>query len=67
MKAPAVSRISPPDPNRLMALLDVDVAPLSECVVNDWYRLQLGGHEAPGIHYILKGNGKMSFRGAPKI
>ena len=67
MKAPAVSRISPPDLNRLMALLDVEVVALSECVVNDGYRLQLGGHEAPGIHYILKVSGKMSFRGTPKI
>jgi AraC family transcriptional activator of mtrCDE len=67
MKAPLVPRISPPDLNNLMALLDVEVVALSECVVNEGYRLELGGHEAPGIHYILKGNGRMSFNGAPKI
>src|SRR5579864_4888364 len=67
MKAPAVSRISPPDLNNLMALLAVEGLAPSECVVNEGYRLELGGHEAPGIHYILKGSGRMSFNGAPKI
>lgn len=67
MKAPPVSRISPPDLNNLMALLDVEVVALSECIVNEGYRLELGGNEAPGIHYILKGKGRMSFNGAPKI
>lgn len=58
-----MSRISPPDLNSLMALLEVEVVALSECLVNAGCRLELGGHPAPGIHYILQGSGRMSLRG----
>ncbi len=67
MKAQPVARISPPDLNSLMALLDVEVVALSECLVNAGFRLELGGHPAPGIHYILQGSGRMSLRGGPSF
>jgi hypothetical protein len=50
-----------------MSLLDVEVVALSECLVDAGFRLQLDGHPAPGIHYILKGSGRMSLRGGPSF
>lgn len=62
MKAEPLSHMSPPDLNSLMALLDVEVIALSECLVNSGVRLEIGCVGAPGIHYILKGTGRIVFR-----
>lgn len=62
MKARALSRISPPDLNSLMTLLDVEVVALSECLVDSGFRLEIGNVGAPGIHYILKGAGRIVFK-----
>lgn len=62
MKAQPVSRISPPDLNSLMTLLDVEVVALSECLVNSGFRLETRDMAAPGIHYIMKGNGRVVIR-----
>lgn len=62
MKAQPVSRISPPDLNSLMALLDVEVVELSECLVSPGFRLEIGNMEAAGIHYIMKGKGRVAFK-----
>jgi AraC family transcriptional activator of mtrCDE len=59
MKARPVSRISPPDLNSLMALLEVEVVALSECLVNSGFRLETRDMAAAGIHYIMKGNGRV--------
>ncbi len=67
MKSPPLARISPPELNSLMSLLDVEVVALSECLVDAGFWLQLDGHPAPGIHYILKGSGRMSLRGGPSF
>jgi hypothetical protein len=66
MKAQPVSRISPLDLNSLMALLDVEVVALSECLINDGFRLEIGNVDAPGIHYILKGTGRLEFKDGVK-
>ena len=62
MKAQPVSRISPADLNNLMALLEVEVVALSECLVNSGFRLETRNMAAPGIHYIMKGKGRISIK-----
>jgi AraC-like DNA-binding protein len=62
MKAQPVSGISPADLNNLMALLEVEVVALSECLVNSGFRLETRNMAAPGIHYIMKGNGRVSIK-----
>jgi AraC-like DNA-binding protein len=54
-----IARISPKDLDNLMASLDVEVVALSECLVSRGFGLDLGGIGIPGIHYNLKGTGKM--------
>lgn len=65
------SRIStiaaPADLNRLMSVLEIDVVGLSECLVSPGFRLDLGGHESPGLHYILSGSGQMFLGNAPPV
>lgn len=67
MKAKPILRISAPDLNTLMTVLDVEVVALSECVVSRGFGLDLGGHVASGIHYILSGSGRMHFKGHPPV
>jgi AraC family transcriptional activator of mtrCDE len=62
MKAQPLSRISALDLNSLMTLLDVEVVALSECLVNTGFRLEIGNVEAPGIHYVMKGMGRVVFK-----
>lgn len=57
-----VAKISTSDLNRLIAVLDVQVVALSECLVSPGYNLVLREHESPGIHYVLEGTGLMHFR-----
>jgi len=63
----SVSQISPPDLNRLIAVLDVQVVGLSECLVSPGYKLVLKGQEFPGIHYVLEGSGLMYVRNDPPV
>jgi AraC family transcriptional activator of mtrCDE len=45
--------------DRLLDTLMVDFVRLSECLVGEGYRLELGGIDAPGLHYNLSGMGRM--------
>lgn len=63
----SVSKISAPDLNRLIAVLDVQVVTLAECLVSPGYSLVTGGHESPGIHYVLEGTGLMYLRNEPPL
>jgi AraC family transcriptional activator of mtrCDE len=65
MKAQPLSRISPPDLNSLLTLLEVEVVALSECLVDSGFRLEIGNVGVPGIHYILKGSGRIAFKNGP--
>lgn len=58
----SVSNISTADLNRLIAALDVQIVTLAECLVSPGYRLVMGGHPCPGIHYVLEGTGLMYLR-----
>ena len=48
-------RISPGDLEGLLGTLDVSFVALSECLVSMGYSLELGGMNAPGIHYNVSG------------
>jgi AraC family transcriptional regulator, activator of mtrCDE len=61
------SRLSPSDLNELITLLDIQVLGLSECLVSQGFMLELDGHDAPGIHYILSGVGRLHVEGAETV
>jgi AraC-like DNA-binding protein len=45
--------------DRLLDALMVEFVRLSECLVGEGYRLELGGIDAPGLHYNLSGAGRL--------
>ena len=45
--------------DRLLGTLMVEFVRLSECLVGEGYRLELGGVDAPGLHYNLSGTGRL--------
>ena len=47
------------DLDRLLETLTVRFVRLSECLVGEGYRLELGGIDAPGIHYNISGTGRL--------
>jgi AraC-like DNA-binding protein len=51
-------RISSSDLDSLLNALDVSFVTLTECLVSSGYRLDMGGINAPGIHYNLLGKGQ---------
>lgn len=60
-------KISPTDLNNLINVLDVKVEALSECLVSPGYNLVMGGHQAPGLHYVLEGSGLIYLKNDPPI
>ncbi|MFM0342994.1 AraC family transcriptional regulator [Paraburkholderia sp. NPDC080076] len=60
-------RLSPSNLNELITLLDIQVLGLSECLVSQGFMLELDGHDAPGIHYILSGVGRLHIAGAETV
>jgi AraC-like DNA-binding protein len=66
LKGPAV-RISPHDLNRLLGSLEVNFVALTECLVSEGYCLDMGGVNAPGIHYNIRGSGRLSIKGCAPI
>ena len=59
------SRLSAHDLNNLMRALDIDVVALTEILVPRGHRAEMGSIDAPGIHYNLSGNGRVSVNGGP--
>ena len=51
--------VSAADLDRLLDTLMVRFVRLSECLVGEGYRLELGGIDAPGLHYNLSGTGRL--------
>jgi AraC-like DNA-binding protein len=51
--------VSATDLDRLLDTLMVGFVRLSECLVGEGYRLELGAVDAPGIHYNLSGTGRL--------
>ncbi|WAS91495.1 AraC family transcriptional regulator [Nannocystis punicea] len=67
-KAPSpISRISRSDLELLMRTLEVSFVRLSECVVSSGFGLMLGSHDAPGLHYNLRGHGVGYIGNGPAI
>lgn len=62
-----ISRIPRADLELLMRTLEVSFVHLSECVVSTGYGLTLGGLDATGIHYNLRGTGIAYIRNGPPI
>jgi AraC-like DNA-binding protein len=62
-----VLRISAADLDTLMSTLEVRFVALSECLVSAGHLLELGGIQAPGIHYNLAGKGRIFIGDEPPI
>lgn len=62
-----IMRVAPTNLDNLMSTLEVNFVGLSECLVSPGYRLELGGVDAPGIHYNLEGKGKGYIKNYPPI
>jgi len=60
-------RVSPADLDELISSLEIRVLGLSECLVSQGFVLELDGNEAPGIHYILSGEGQLHIAGAEPV
>lgn len=59
--------VAPADLDRLLDTLSVEFVRLSECLVGEGYRLELGGIDAPGLHYNVAGHGQLVVRGREPI
>jgi AraC-like DNA-binding protein len=62
-----VLRVSPRDLDTLLSTLDVRFVALSECLVSAGFRLEMGGIDAPGIHYNITGMGRIFICDDPPI
>ncbi|MBK0392601.1 AraC family transcriptional regulator [Ramlibacter algicola] len=62
-----VLRISPTDLETLLGTLEVKFVALTECLVSMGYALELGGVNAPGLHYNLVGKGRAIVDGGEPI
>jgi AraC-like DNA-binding protein len=60
-------RVSPRDLDALLSTLDVRFVALSECLVSAGFRLEMGGIDAPGIHYNIAGMGRIFICDEPPI
>src|SRR3954464_4954265 len=56
---PPLVTLAAADLDRLLDTLTVGFVRLSECLVGEGYRLELGGVDAPGLHYNISGNGRL--------
>lgn len=65
--SPPSARLSPAGLDELITLLEIRVLGLSECVVSEGFALELDGNDAPGIHYILSGEGRLHISGAESV
>src|ERR1700743_2880533 len=63
----ALSRIAPASLDVLLRTLEVRVVQLSECLVAPGWRLELQAPKAPGIHYSLRGAGRVVFAGTDPV
>ena len=59
--------VAPADLDRLLDTLTVEFVRLSECLVGEGFRLELGGIDAPGLHYNISGTGRMIVEGREPI
>ena len=67
MIAGSASKLSTADLNNLMRALEIDVVALTEILVPRGHRAEMGMIDVPGIHYNLKGSGRISINGGPNM
>ena len=67
MIAVPASKVSTADLDNLMRVLEIDVVALTEILVPRGHRAEMGMIDAPGIHYNLKGSGRISINGGPNM
>jgi AraC family transcriptional activator of mtrCDE len=67
MTTVSASKLSADDLNNLMRALEIDVVSLREILVPRGYRAEMGMIDTPGIHYNLKGCGRISIDGGPDM
>jgi AraC family transcriptional activator of mtrCDE len=60
-------RVSRRDIDRLLSTLEVQFVALAECLVSAGFRLEMGGVNAPGIHYNIAGMGRIVICDDPPI
>lgn len=61
------SKLATADLNNLMQALEIDVVALTEILVPLGHRAEMGMIDVPGIHYNLKGSGRISINGGPNM
>ena len=54
-------RLSKAELEQILGGLEVSFVKLTECLISDGWRLQLDPVDLPGLHYVLAGNGTMTF------
>src|SRR3954447_23137518 len=67
LPAGSTVKLSTTDLDNLMQALDIDVIALTEMLVPQGHRAEMGMIDAPAIHYNLSGVGNTSINGGPKI
>lgn len=60
-------KLSAANLDNLMRALEIDVVALTEILVPRGHRAEMGMIDAPGIHYNLKGSGRISINGGPDM
>jgi AraC family transcriptional activator of mtrCDE len=63
----STSKLSAAELDNLMRALEIDVVALTEILVPRGHRAEMGRHDVPGIHYNLKGSGRISINGGPSL
>jgi AraC family transcriptional activator of mtrCDE len=61
------TKLSAADLDNLMRALEIDVVSLREVLVPRSHRVEMGMIDVPGIHYNLKGSGRISVNRGPSI
>ena len=63
----SASKLSTTELNNLMGALEIDVVALTEILIPQGHRVEMGTIDAPAIHYNLKGSGRISINRGPNI
>jgi AraC family transcriptional regulator, activator of mtrCDE len=63
----SAAKLSKADLNNLMRALKIDVVALTELLVPQGYRAEMGMIDVPGIHYNISGTGGLSINRGPLI
>jgi len=67
MEKNLVGKVSAKDLGILISTLEVQFVWLSHCLVSPGFRLEMGGHVCPGIHYNIQGKGRLVVTGQEAI